>query len=114
VTAAIRLVREACRSRLNVAWYELAMAARTSESLQKGLEPAMRRYYEHIAAAARELLPEFSAQMGDSFEVLLRTVIAVFDGEAVERFALKQPAIEEARFELLVASVEQITKHIRR
>ncbi|MDB4993113.1 MAG: transcriptional regulator, AcrR family, partial [Myxococcaceae bacterium] len=42
VAAAVRLVRDACRSRLNVAWYELSMAARTNDNLKKHLEPVAR------------------------------------------------------------------------
>jgi len=109
VAAAVRLVRDACRSRLNQAWYELSIAARTNKNLKKHLEPVARRYHEDIATAARELLPELAAKLGGSFDVLVATVIAVFDGEAVERFALARPALEEARLALLVAAVEQLT-----
>ena len=38
VLGAMRLVRETCRSRLNQAWYELAMAARTNDGLREGLQ----------------------------------------------------------------------------
>ena len=110
VATAVRLVREACRSRLNQAWYELSMAARTNPNLKKHLEPVARRYYQDIAKAARELLPELSAQTGDTFDVLVGTVIAVFDGEAIERFALEQPELEERRLALLVAAVEGIAR----
>jgi len=108
VAAAVRLVREACRSRLNQAWYELSIAARTNKNLKKHLEPVARRYYEDIATAARELLPDFAAKMGTSFDVLVATVIAVFDGEAIERFAIVRPEVEEARLALLIAAVEQL------
>jgi AcrR family transcriptional regulator len=108
VAAAVRLVREACRSRLNQAWYELSIAARTNKNLKKHLEPVARRYYEDIATAARELLPEFAAKMGPSFDVLVATVIAVFDGEAIERFAIVRPELEDARLALLIAAVEQL------
>lgn len=108
VAAAVRLVRDACRSRLNQAWYELSIAARTNENLRRHLEPVARRYHEDIATSARELLPDFAAKMGGSFDVLVATVIAVFDGEAVERFAIVRPEIEEARLALLVAAVEQL------
>jgi AcrR family transcriptional regulator len=110
VAAAVRLVRAACRSRLNQAWYELSIAARTNENLKKHLEPVARRYYEDIATAARELLPDVAAKMGGSFDVLVATVIAVFDGEAIERFAIARPELEEARLALLIAAVEQLTQ----
>jgi AcrR family transcriptional regulator len=114
VAAAVRLVRDACRSRLNQAWYELSIAARTNENLRKHLEPVARRYYEDITTAARELLPDLAAKMGSSFDVLVTTVIAVFDGEAVERFAIVQPELEEARLALLVAAVHQLAGHAKR
>ena len=108
VGAAVRLVRDACRSRLNGAWYELSMAARTNDNLQKHLEPVARRYYADITTAARDLLPGFAAKMGSSFDVLVSTVIAVFDGEAIERFAIVQTDLEEARLALLIAAVHQL------
>jgi AcrR family transcriptional regulator len=110
IAAAMRLVREACRSRLNQAWYELAMAARTNDNLRKGLEPVARRYYDDIARLARELLPDLSATLGDSFEVLVGTIVAVFDGEVVHRFLLKEPKTEEARVEILAGAVNLLTR----
>jgi hypothetical protein len=109
VLAAVRLVRDACRSRLNQAWYELAMAARTNDNLRRGLEPVARRYYEDICALARQLLPDLASRMGDSFEVLVATIIAVFDGEVVHRFVLREPKIEEARLDLLSGAVALLT-----
>lgn len=107
--AAIRMVRDACRSRLNVAWYELSIAARTNKNLKKHLEPVARRYYEDIGAAARELVPDVAEKMGPTFDALVATVIAVFDGEAIERFAIVQPELEEARLALLIAAMERLT-----
>jgi AcrR family transcriptional regulator len=100
---AVRLVRDACRSRLNQAWYELSMAARTSPTLRKALRPTSARYHRDIERLARQLLPDLAARLGDRFPVLVDTVIAVFDGEAVHRFVLARPELEKARIELLVA-----------
>jgi AcrR family transcriptional regulator len=110
VPAAMRLVRDACRSRLNQAWYELEIAARTNDNLQKALEPVARRYYADISAAARELLPELASKLGPSFDVLVATVIAVFDGETMHRFVVKEPALEDARFDLLAGALHQLTR----
>lgn len=98
---AMRLVRDRCRSRMNQAWYELAMAARTSPSLRKGLRPVAERYYQDIGRLGSELVPELAAALGDRFAVLVDTIVSVFDGEAVHRFVLPQPAVDEARLELL-------------
>jgi AcrR family transcriptional regulator len=105
VVAAMKLVRDACRSRLNQAWYELAMAARTNDNLRKGLEPVGRRYYDDIARLARELLPDLAEKLGESFEVLVATIIAVFDGEVVHRFVLKDERTEDARMTVLASLV---------
>jgi AcrR family transcriptional regulator len=110
VPAAMRLVRDACRSRLNQAWYELELAARTNENLRKALEPVARRYYADISQAARELLPELSTKLGDSFDVLVATVIATFDGETMHRFVLKEPALEDARFDLLAGALDHFAR----
>jgi AcrR family transcriptional regulator len=98
---AMRLVRDRCRSRLNQAWYELAMAARTSPNLRRGLRPVATRYYEDIRRLGVELLPELAAALGDRFAVLVDTIVSVFDGESVHRFVLPQPRVDDARLELL-------------
>jgi AcrR family transcriptional regulator len=100
---ALRLVRETCRSRLNQAWYELAIAARTSASLRRALAPLAASYYAAIGELARELMPELAAALGAQFDVLVDTMVSVFDGESLHRFMLKKPAVEDARIDLLVA-----------
>jgi AcrR family transcriptional regulator len=110
VPAAMALVRDSCRSRLNQAWYELEVAARTNENLRKALEPVARRYFADISELARELLPDLAGKLGSSFEVLVATVIAVFDGETMHRFVTKEPALEDARFDLLAAAVHHLTQ----
>lgn len=102
---ALKLVRGSCRSRLNQAWYELAMAARTNARLKKALAPTAARYYDDIRALARALLPDLVAALGPRFDVVVDTMIAVFDGEVVHRFVLAKPKIEEERLELLVGVV---------
>lgn len=114
LATALVLVREACRSRLNQAWYELAIAARTSPSLRAGLEPVARRYYEQITLLARELLPDLAARLGAQFDALVPTVIAMFDGEVVQRFLLParrgDAAVDDARIALLVNAVERLAR----
>jgi AcrR family transcriptional regulator len=100
---AMRLVRSHCRSRQNQAWFELVMAARTSASLRKALRPAMLRYYADIDRLARALLPDLAAILGDNFSVLVETIVAVFDGETMQRVLVKKPNAEGARLELLGA-----------
>jgi AcrR family transcriptional regulator len=105
VGVAIRLVRDACRSRLNAAWFELAVAARTSDNLRKGLQPVAQRYHDDIVGLARELLPDLAAQLGETFDVLVGTMIAVFDGEVLHGYVLKTPRSDEARIEMMITTV---------
>jgi AcrR family transcriptional regulator len=105
---AARLLRASCRSRLNLAWYELAMAARTSPTLRKALAPAATRYEAAIGELAHQLLPDLAAKMGPAFPVLVDTIVSIFDGEAIHRFLWKRPQLEEARIELLRALVSPL------
>jgi hypothetical protein len=79
------------------------MAARTSPALRRALRSASARYHQDIEALARQLLPELALKMGDRFRVLVDTIIAVFDGEAVHRFVLEKPEVESARLDLLTS-----------
>ena len=102
---AMRLVRTHCRSRLNQAWYELAVAARTHEKLRRALQPAAKEYSVGIEALARQVLPDVAARAGDGFALLVETVLAVFDGESLRRFVVDDPRNDEARLALLAAFV---------
>lgn len=98
---AIGLVRDRCRSRLNQAWYELTIAARTSPSLRKKLQPVAAQYWADIVRLAAGLLPDLHASLGDRFPVLVSTIVAVFDGESLHDFVLPNPAVDEMRLEML-------------
>lgn len=105
---AMRLVREQCRSRLNQAWYELALASRTNVSLRRALIPAGKRYVEKIERLAYTLLPEVADKLGDRFPVLVGTIIAVFDGEVIHRLLTKDSRDDDARLEILALLAEQL------
>jgi len=108
--AALRLVRDACRSRLNTAWYELELAARTNENLREALEPVLRHYFTNITALARELLPDVAAKLGPAFDMLVTSVIMMFDGETTHRFLIKDAAVEDARLQMLVHAMRLMTR----
>jgi AcrR family transcriptional regulator len=101
IVLAMRLVRDQCRSRLNQAWYELAIASRTSPALRKALQPVAVTYYADVVELARQLLPDLAGLLGDRFPVLVTTILAVFDGEVVHRFIVRAPPLEDARFDLV-------------
>jgi AcrR family transcriptional regulator len=105
---AVELIRHACRSRINAAWYELQLAARTNEHLREALEPVSRRYYAHISEMARELKPEAALKLGPMFDLVVTSVIALFDGETTHRFLVKDTALEDARLGLIVRAVQAI------
>jgi hypothetical protein len=113
---ALRLVRTSCRSQLNSAWYELAMAARTSEPLRKGLAPVAQRYHDNIVRVARELFPVLADKLGEAFGVLVTTMIAVFDGEVLHRLMLPPPSPceEDTRIELLASVLEAMRGPLQR
>lgn len=107
---AMTLVRDACRSRLNQAWYELAIAARTSPALREALAPAAERYYADIEELARALLPELAEALGDRFALLADTIVAVFDGESVHGFLRDRPDLDDARIDLLASLVGALAR----
>lgn len=110
LAGAIRLLRACCRSRLNQAWFELAVAARTSARLRRGLAPVARRYFAAIVALARELLPGPAARFGETFAPMVGTLLAVFDGEVLHRLLLPQPRDEAVRLDLLAGSLAALAR----
>ncbi|HUS31617.1 MAG TPA: helix-turn-helix domain-containing protein [Kofleriaceae bacterium] len=114
IEAALLLVRAACRSRLNEAWYELEVAARTNENLRKALEPVLRHYFTNITALARELLPDVATALGPSFDMLVTSIIMMFDGETTHRFLVRDHAVEEARLAYLVRGFELLQRQPHR
>lgn len=101
-------LRAQCRSTVNQAWYELAIAARTNRELQRALEPVAKRYYEDIEGLARELLPDLASALGERFSVLVDTVVCVFDGEAVQRFVVGKPDLDDRRIDALAGALHLV------
>src|SRR5258708_31698210 len=113
IRAAMRLMRDACRSRLNQAWYELRIAARTNDTMRHSLAPVYKRYGEDIERLAGALLPNLAASLDDRFPVLVTSLVAMFDGEVMQRFVVKAPRVEEARLELIADAVALLTDQAR-
>jgi AcrR family transcriptional regulator len=107
---AIRLLRAQCGSRPNQAWYELAMAARTNETLRRALAPVAVQYYADIEALAREVAPELALRFGADFPLMVQTVIAIFDGEQLHGFVVGDAAASERRVELVEAFVRTLAR----
>jgi len=98
---AMRLIRMHSRSRLNQAWYELLVAARTREPLRQALAPAASRYFDGIVELGRELFPELAGGLGAQFSLVIKTVVAIFDGENMQRFVQDETALDEARLGMM-------------
>lgn len=105
ITLALQLVRKRCRSPLNQAWYELMLAARTQPPLRRALAPVARRYYADIESLAASLLPAQARTFGPSFGPLVHTIVAMFDGETLQRGLWRKAEIEDARVPLVAALV---------
>jgi AcrR family transcriptional regulator len=99
----LELLRDASRTRLNQAWHELMVAARTSATLRKALSPIARRYCEDIEALGRALLPGLATTLGDGFHAVIGIMLFTFDGEAAHRPLLGDRTREQERFEVLLA-----------
>lgn len=103
---ALRLVREVCRGHENQALYELVVASRVDPRLREVVGPRRASYHAAIVALSAGLFPRLAEAMGERFALLVGTLLAVFDGEALHGFVLPRDArAEEARIELLVALV---------
>lgn len=105
--AAIRALRDACRSPMNTVWYELLNAARTDENLRRALQPAAELFYQAIRATAARL-PGVDALPKDLFDTLIFTLVHVFDGESIARVVLPSPEREERRMDLLVGILDML------
>jgi len=105
----LRLLREHCRTKKNQAFYELLMAGRTDEALRDALRGPAVAYYAAIERLASTLLPGLAASLGPTFPLLVDTMLAVFDGEAVHAFVLPEAtARREGRIELLAGLVAHV------
>jgi AcrR family transcriptional regulator len=104
----LELVRDSCRSRPSQAWFELAIAARTTPVLREALAPMAARYSEQLVTTGRALLPHMADALGEDFTVLMATVFAVFDGEAVHGFIVKDRRLDRARFDMVLALLRSL------
>jgi AcrR family transcriptional regulator len=101
VDSAVRLVRDACRSPIDIVFFELLVAARTDAKLRRALKAPMERYHAAIRQAAL-MVPGMAAMPAEVREVLLFTVIHIFEGESLTRAVLTRPHVEARRIELVV------------
>ncbi|MGX6509191.1 TetR/AcrR family transcriptional regulator [Rhodococcus sp. SJ-2] len=111
VRACLQLLRDATRAPINAAWYELLGAARTDARLREHLVPMGTRYHAAIAEFARAL-PIAERFGAAEFDMILFSLVHLFDGEALVATVHPQPEQEEPRIEFLAQLLVSVTLRI--
>ncbi|TCN50114.1 TetR family transcriptional regulator [Rhodococcus sp. SMB37] len=111
VRACLTLLRKATRAPVNAAWYELLGAARTDVHLREHLAPMAARYHAAIAEFARAL-PIAERFEAAEFDMILFSLVHLFDGEALVATVHPQPEQEEPRIEFLAQLLVSVTLRI--
>jgi AcrR family transcriptional regulator len=108
LTSALRLVRDASRDSVNEVWCELLVAARTDAELRERLRPIIDTYRNDLYAAAL-LVPGMATFPEDVREVLLFSVLYMFDGETLARPVAPQEQQEQRRLELIESCLARLS-----
>ena len=96
--------REITRSDPHAAWHEVMVAARTDEALREAVHPVLERYEAALHTLARSLVPtEHPDPKG--MEVLVMSMLHMFDSEAVTRRVYSSPGVEETRLKWAIETV---------
>lgn len=111
VRGCLVLLRDACRSPINAAWYELLAAARTDPDLREHLAPMAAGYHAQIVEFGRSL-PVAQYFPREMFDNVLLTLVHLFDGEAVSSTVHPQPAMDDERIEMLARMLVGATSRI--
>jgi AcrR family transcriptional regulator len=96
----LRRIRDLSRDPVNAVWRELLVAARTDQRLRDRLRPIVEAYRDDIYAAAM-LVPGIAAFDEDIREVLLFSVLYLFDGESLVRSLAEDEPREQVRLTLV-------------
>ena len=96
VSTIVAFVREACRSPVQDAWHEVMVAARTDEVLREKVAPILQAYESALHDLAVRL---FDPDATDPLkaQVVVMSILHLFDSEAVTRAVYSNPEIEAAR-----------------
>lgn len=111
VRTCLLLLRKACRAPMNAAWYELLGAARTDPALRGHLAPMAARYHAQIAEFGRSL-PVADRLPPTQFDMVLFSLVHMFDGEAVSSTVHPQPELDDPRIEMLARMLTGVTSRI--
>lgn len=105
IEALLRLAREITRGPSHAAWHEVMVAARTDRALRDAVQPVLARYEAALHELARSLLPADHPDPSGA-EVLVLSILHLFDSEAVTRQVHASPEVEERRLRWAVATLE--------
>jgi AcrR family transcriptional regulator len=100
--AVLTILRDVTGNATNAVMYELLVAARTDDRLRATLRDVLTEYETTIVEIAQSL-PGTDRLPRDTFAAQVAVLTNTFDGAALVRPVLPQPAIEEQRIRLLAA-----------
>jgi AcrR family transcriptional regulator len=107
VRTAIRLLRDGTRMPLNAVWLELAVAARTTPELAARIGPLISSAYLKTMEMA-SLLPGSGQLDPLDFEMLVMSLVHLFNGEAMSLVVVQMPEVEERRLALVSSLVARL------
>jgi AcrR family transcriptional regulator len=110
---ALSVLRDVCRSKNNVVFFELLGAARTDAVLRRKLAPALEAYRTAIRGAAGRLpgIESLDPEIRDS---IVFGIAHVFEGEALVNHISPQRAEDDQRLDLLKQLLVALTSEGRR
>jgi AcrR family transcriptional regulator len=106
---ALSVLREMCRSKNNVVFYEMIIAARTDPALRRKLTPEMEAYKASIRAAA-DRLPGIEAIPAHLRDAIIFGFAYIFDGETLTSQIHPQAEANEQRLQLLQAFLRSLAE----
>ncbi|TDP96563.1 TetR family transcriptional regulator [Labedaea rhizosphaerae] len=104
----LRQLRDLSRDPVNAVWRELLVAARTDQRLRDRLRPIVENYRDDVYAAAM-LVPGIAAFDEEIREVLLFSVLYLFDGESLVRPVAEDGPREQVRLTLAERCLNSLT-----
>jgi len=107
VRMAIRLLRDGTRTPLNAVWLELAVAARTTPDLAARIGPLISGAYLRTLEMA-SLLPGAGQLDPVDFQMLVMSLVHLFNGEALSLIVVQMPEVEERRLALVSALIARL------
>lgn len=107
---AIRFARSEIRDRINTVWFELLVAARTDPELRTRLAPVAEAMLKEVEALGQLVTDDYGVPP-ELAQLLITSVIHMFDGEAIFRATYPRPALEEARLTLAEQLLTTVHRH---